>query len=719
MPSSITTNIAAFFAQRNLSAAGDASQSSIARLSSGQRIVRASDDVAALSIGTILRTNVNTLRTALSNANQASTVLQIADGGLANITEILQRQKALATQATSGSLSDAERGFLNQEFQALATEIDRLVDNTKFNSVVLLNGSLSKAVDFAFNTNFTDQTNNNSTTNVEAASAAVILTLNAVGTDGDVLSFNGFEITLTDETQGTTSAVGKVQIGASATGTVENIVAFLNSSNDGRIANFNYRANGATIEVLWGAGYGTPGSVVDVSAGVVSVTTPANYTAASSTIATDEINIAGLSEDRVFALGTVTGTVLISGSNAANETGAALDLTNALGATNADAGIQDNAAFIGKLGEGALGLFQVTYTGTADEIIVSLEVGDVTYTSAATVVDGANDDIELIGARTSDGTAFGGSFTLSLRDFTAALTDGTAINNQTEANELADAINEGLAGLTFVQNRDVTSFNAPSQVITVDGIEVANLAGTTVDYRSSNFTDVKVESVSITAPNATTSDAVIEITINGEVFRSYEGLGGTIDDNTVIGLRSLSDSTKTLTITTGNDLIAGSTTTAIDLSSQENADAVAAALEDAFGVTEGSGKLSFQTGAAVTDKISIEIQSAASSKLYLGQDLDILTVTNAQNAGSVIDAAINKITSLRADVGALQSRFNYAAANLQTAVQNQEAARSAFLDADISEESTRFASNQVLLQASISVLAQANLLPQNLLKLIG
>jgi flagellin len=141
MTTSINTNIAAYYSQGNLRTASAASQSSISRLSSGNRIVQASDDVAGLSVGTSLRTAVNTLKTAYANTQQASSLLQVADGGLSNVTEILQRQKSLATQATSGSLSDVERGYLNQEFQNLTAEIDRLVQNTKFNKVTLLDGS--------------------------------------------------------------------------------------------------------------------------------------------------------------------------------------------------------------------------------------------------------------------------------------------------------------------------------------------------------------------------------------------------------------------------------------------------------------------------------------------------------------------------------------------------------------------------------------------------
>ena len=140
---SINTNISAYYAQNNLRAAGAQAQSSIAKLSSGNRIIKASDDVAALSIGTILRTNVSTLKTALVNANQGGTLLQVADGALARVGEILQRQKALATQTNSGTLSSTEKGYLNQEFSKLSDELDRIVNTTNFNGVKLLDGALA------------------------------------------------------------------------------------------------------------------------------------------------------------------------------------------------------------------------------------------------------------------------------------------------------------------------------------------------------------------------------------------------------------------------------------------------------------------------------------------------------------------------------------------------------------------------------------------------
>jgi flagellin len=120
----------------------------------------------------------------------------------------------------------------------------------------------------------------------------------------------------------------------------------------------------------------------------------------------------------------------------------------------------------------------------------------------------------------------------------------------------------------------------------------------------------------------------------------------------------------------------------------------------------------------------VQVQSSKTTDIYLDgdgdfQEIDISTQAGALASSNVLDNAINTVTAIRASIGALQSRFDYAAANINAGIQNQDAARSTYLDTDISAESTMFAQSQVRVQASISVLAQANQLPQNLLKLIG
>ena len=136
----VTTNTAANSALRFLNFNSAKSGESIAKLASGSRIVRASDDAAGLAIGTRLRADVAVLRQAAVNASQGASVLQVADGGLARIADVLLRLKALAAQSLSGVPSDTERGFINAEYSQLITEIDGIVNTTAFNGQTLIDG---------------------------------------------------------------------------------------------------------------------------------------------------------------------------------------------------------------------------------------------------------------------------------------------------------------------------------------------------------------------------------------------------------------------------------------------------------------------------------------------------------------------------------------------------------------------------------------------------
>ncbi len=140
MAITFNTNVSALTSQRYLGIAADKTASSLAKLSSGSRVPTAKDDAAALAIGTKLKAEVTSLNQAGNNAAQAVTLLQIADGALSTTSDILNRMKSLAVQASSGQLADAERSLLNQEFQNLKDEVDRIAGVTNFNGNVLLNG---------------------------------------------------------------------------------------------------------------------------------------------------------------------------------------------------------------------------------------------------------------------------------------------------------------------------------------------------------------------------------------------------------------------------------------------------------------------------------------------------------------------------------------------------------------------------------------------------
>jgi flagellin len=155
----VNNNIASITAQRNLGISTAALQGSVARLSSGLRITKASDDAAGLGISETLRAQLRSINQAVRNSNDGISLLQIADGGAANIGGLLARLRELAEQSASGILGSNERSFLDQEFVALRSEIDRISAVTEFNGVKLLSGAdnsgLSIQIGFRSSTNDT------------------------------------------------------------------------------------------------------------------------------------------------------------------------------------------------------------------------------------------------------------------------------------------------------------------------------------------------------------------------------------------------------------------------------------------------------------------------------------------------------------------------------------------------------------------------------------
>jgi flagellin len=140
MPVSITANVSARYAQASISRQNEAVTQGTLRMSSGQRVLSAADDASAMAIGSSLKIENAGVKSAILNATSANSMLQIADGALGQISELLTRMKALATQSSSGQYDDATRVLLDGEFQGLKDEIERTANGTTFNDVKMLAG---------------------------------------------------------------------------------------------------------------------------------------------------------------------------------------------------------------------------------------------------------------------------------------------------------------------------------------------------------------------------------------------------------------------------------------------------------------------------------------------------------------------------------------------------------------------------------------------------
>ncbi len=180
---SILTNASSLNAQRNLSNSQRLMDSSLSRLSSGMRITKASDDAAGLAVSENLRAQVRGLQQASRNAADGISVVQVAEGAMNEITNMMIRQRELAVQSASDGISNTERAYLDTEYTALASEIDRIAASTSFASNNLIDGS-GQDMDFQVGTDAT------ANSRVTVAFSSLDVTTTTLGIDATTIGLD-------------------------------------------------------------------------------------------------------------------------------------------------------------------------------------------------------------------------------------------------------------------------------------------------------------------------------------------------------------------------------------------------------------------------------------------------------------------------------------------------------------------------------------------------
>jgi flagellin len=190
----IKTNIASVNAQRNLSNSTAATGENMAKLSSGYRINKAADDAAGLAISESMKARIRSLGQAQRNANDGVSMVQVAEGSMNEVSNILIRLRELATQAASDTIGNTERSFTNREYVELVNEIQRISNTTEWNGIPLLKGQ-------------------------EALGDATMFTIHVGAGDGTVentdtirLGVENLKVDVTDLGLGTESEIGPVNV---------------------------------------------------------------------------------------------------------------------------------------------------------------------------------------------------------------------------------------------------------------------------------------------------------------------------------------------------------------------------------------------------------------------------------------------------------------------------------------------------------------------------
>ena len=178
MALSVNTNIMSLTAQRNLSSTQTGLATAMERLSSGLRVNSAKDDAAGLAIATRMDAQTRGMNVAIRNANDAISLAQTAEGGLSEITNMLQRMRELAVQGANATNGTDDLANLDAEYQELKSEIDRQIAATKFNGIAVI-GTGATGFDFQVGANAGDEITV-TTSDLTAFHGALALTSNAL-----------------------------------------------------------------------------------------------------------------------------------------------------------------------------------------------------------------------------------------------------------------------------------------------------------------------------------------------------------------------------------------------------------------------------------------------------------------------------------------------------------------------------------------------------------
>jgi len=736
MALSINTNVASLNAQRNLGASQSQLAKSMQRLSSGLRINSAKDDAAGLAISDRMTSQIRGLNQAVRNSNDGISLAQTAEGALQESTNILQRMRELAVQSANDTNSASDRTSLQAEVNQLKQELTRIAETTTFNGKKLLDGSMTSAqfqvgananqtISFGIaSAKSTDIGNNSLTTDnaagIEAAtySAAAVTTSGTGGAGANLaaartasLAAQDVTFTLSDGSTGTAALTA----GMSALAAKTEI-----DTASGATSTATYSSNSLDIDftgTTWDVGAGTNdtltmninGAALTVTATVggtfagnlgtaVSDWNTANTAGTGVTLALTGTTVsATTSGGQNIELDTVAfnngsaGTVAyddLNGNSTALTTGAYVQRAGASYAFAPTDGVVSAVSTGTALGvtAGEEGLGGIGLTGTSGGNNVAAQTLTVVGKEGSQEVDIANGDTaavvaEKINAVSSDtGVNATAQTKATLSDLSS---NGSVTFNLQGTNTSAVAINATV--LSNDLTNLVTAINDQSGNTGITATLSADKASITLE-QSSGY-DIKIsdfEHSGAVTDTATPANAVVQsVKVSGN-----QGAGTTLYD----GSGTLAEAAQYDSTVVGGE-VTFSSSASFNVTSSIDAD----------------GKSLFSTdadGANVSDLQSIN-------------NVDITSVEGAANAIESIDGALMQVDNMRGELGAIQNRFENTISNLQNVSENLSAARSRILDADIAQETSNMTKQNILQQAGVSILAQANQAPQLALSLLG
>ncbi len=720
MALTINTNVASLNAQRNLGRSQIDLNESMQRLSSGLRINSAKDDAAGLAISDRMTSQITGLNQAVRNSNDGISLAQTAEGALQEGTNILQRMRELAIQSANDTNSASDRQSLQAEVNQLKQELSRIAETTTFNGRQLLDGTMSNAqfqvgananqtISFGIaSAKSTDLGNNSLSTNnaggIEAATFSQrALSVSASATTGETLTMTASDGTETTQDVDTSASALETALGATGATYTNNITFDLSdvlttSTADGNMTVTLGNGDSFTMGVTNATDTGAAGATT-ANHGTWTFTAGAVGTdAGAGTLTYTSNNDEG---DNLVVTSYTSSAANVSGDITFTETDNSVHSTTAAAGATTNDGYSQRAAAV------------YTFDDTVDMTSVS--------SSGPSLGVAANEE------------GLGGTGLINL--------DGANGNNNVGAQTLTVAGGNGFAQVEVSAGDSAAKIAAGVNATAADtGVTASANTVATISDLSANG------SLSFDLQGTNTSPVTINATV---LANDLTNLVSSINDqagNTgIFATLSPDKASVVLEQSAGYDIkvsnfehsaaVTGSATgtETMKLTGNQGGGTI---LTDGGSLTEdaqldsavvgGEVKFSSSSGFNVTSSVAADAQSlfaaaadgANVSTLNSINNVDITTVEGAGLAIEAVDGALAQIDTIRGNLGAVQNRFESTIANLSNVSENLSSARSRILDADIAMETSNMTKQNILQQAGVSILAQANQAPQLALSLL-
>ena len=528
----INTNTASMNAQYYLAKTNKEMESSMAKLSSGQKVNSAADDAAGLAIAGRMTSQIKGLNMAIKNANDTIALSQTAEGAMEEVTNMLQRMRELAVQASNGTMNDSDRASLDSEVQALKTEIDRVSGSTQFNNQNLLDGTFNKTFQIG-----------------DKAGQTVDLSIASIGTSSlGMGGIAGSSNTLVGARVNFASgaAAGDIEINGQALGAIaassdmETVITNINNNVD------NVKASGFNVVVAQNIGTGILATNAGAGASGMSISVKEQGVTAAVEF---KISAANNMEELVANINAETGGVVKASINSdgkmvlSNETGAAITVDD--DSTGSASGFSGTAA---------------TFNGFLKLEALDNEPIRVTKGNAGLASAGSDADLAEIGFRETKNFSLADGYSVVGAQMTTpatALAKGDLTINGTEiydANITVDSFSKKLELInSFTSQTQVSasSFFEQTFAIDTDNLivgETFEVNGVDITLAAQTMADLKTKLNAQVAKTGLTAETNgNNLTLSGENVQSL-----TIAYKSKADIDALDDATTT------NSIVAGS-----------------------------------------------------------------------------------------------------------------------------------------------------------------